>query len=194
MERQMMKTLDADRSRLATNQMNAILGPGYGNNDGAFSNPNGVNPSFGTVNSLDRMRKFFGMDNDSSRAREARDSRELFGLGEGLKENTKLTPSEIIQHRDSLMQLHNPNYVAPVDGVAPGAGMFSTPYVDSSFYDPPKPVAPPPSTALSGSFGSAANSATPYTPSYVPAPAPVQPPTPPRAPVSPFMNGPRRDF
>lgn len=193
MERQMMKTLNADRARLATNQMNAILGPGYGNSDGAFSNPNGVNSSFGTANTLDRMRSVFGLDDESSRAREARDSRELFGLGQGFKQNPKLTPSEL-QHRDTLMQLHNPNYVAPVDGATPSAGLFSTPYVDSSFYDPPKPVAPPPSTTLPGSFSSAASSSTPYTPSYVPPPAPVQPPAPPRVPVSPFMNAPRRNF
>lgn len=197
MERQILRSFNADRPKLATNQMNTILGPGYDNTDsGTFPNPNGLSPSFGTVNnSLEKnLRKALGMDNESAstRIRDARDSRELFGLGESFKTNPKLTPSEL-QRRDAFMQIHNPNYVAPVAGAVSGAGLFSTPYVDSSFYDPPKPVAPPPAATFPGSYDSPASSATPYTPSYVPPPPPAQPaPTP--APVSPFMNVPRRNF
>ncbi len=194
LERHLLKSFNADRAKLATNQMNLMLGPGYGSTDnGAFlPNANGISPSLGTVNPLERsLRKTFGMDNESgsARAREARDARELFGLGEGFRPNPKLTPSEL-QRRDAFMQIHNPNYTAPVEGATPGAGLFSTPYVDSSFYDPPKPV-PPPVATFPGSFGSAANSATPYAPSYVPPPAP---PAPAPAPVSPFMTVPRRNF
>ena len=195
MERQMMKSLDGDRSKLATNQMNTILGPGYGNTDGnVFRNPSSLSSTYGTAGSAGKsLRNLFGMDNDSAsaRARELRDSRELFGLGEGFRSNPKLTPSEL-QNRDAFMQIHNSSYAAPVDGAAP-SGLFSTPYVDSSFYDPPKPVAPPHSAFVSGNAGSAASSVTPYMPSYVPPPAPVQP-APAPAPVSPFISIPRRNY
>lgn len=194
MERHLLKSLNADEAKLATNRMNLMLGPGYGNPDGgAFPNPNGGSPAYGTANPQgNNLRKALGMDNDSTsvRAREARDTRELFGLGGGFKANPKLTSSEL-QRREAVMQLYNPNYIAPVEGAAPGAGSFSTPYVDSSFYDPPKPVALPPAAPFPGSPASAA---TPYAPSYVPPPpAPVKPaPTP--APASPFINVPRRNY
>jgi len=92
-----------------------------------------------------------------------------------------------------LMQIYNNNYVAPVDGTPPTSGGFSTPYVDSSFYDPPKPAPPTAAAVFSGSAASEASAAKPYTPAYVPPPPPPQPTARPD-PVSPFMNVPKRIF
>ena len=193
LERQMMRSFNADRSRQLTNQAGPIQGPGYSRTDGGlFVNPNGSKPSFGTISPVEnKWRKTFGSDIESAtaRAREMRDSHEFFGLGAALKPAPKLTTSEL-QSRDAFMQMVDGNYTPSVGGTAPSGGLFSP---DSSFYDPPKPVvAPPLPTTFPGSYGNPANSATPYTPSYVP-PAPVQAP-PPTAPVSPFMNLPRRNY
>ena len=83
------------------------------------------------------------------------------------------------------MQIYNPNYSPTASGATPSGGLFAP---DSSFYDPPKLTVVAPAAAYP------ANSATPYTPNYIPPPAPPVPTTPAPAPVSPFMNIPRRNY
>lgn len=72
--------------------------------------------------------------------------------------------------------------------------IFSSPYVDSSFFDPPKPTVPAPVATLGGGLGGSSLGAV-ATPSWAPAPNPA--PETARSvtmPSSPFMNLPRRNF
>lgn len=193
MELRLSEALNRPGPRGPTNQAGSFLTPAYGNSDpGAFPGLNGSGQPFGTAPGKG-LNRLFGESSSAKRARESMDNKELFGLGQPSKFGSKLTQSEL-QRRDSLMQIFNPNYVAPVEGAAPAPGNFSTPYVDSSFYDPPKPVVPSPTFLHSPASSSASSAGATYVPSYVPpAPAPVKP-TPPPAPSSPFMNVPRRNF
>ena len=188
LEREIYRTFNPARSALPTNRANTILGPGYNHSDGSvFPSPGGGRSAFATANPLENaLRRSLGMGGDSGadRAREMRDGRELFGLGEGSRSGQKLTPSER-QHRDAFMQIYNPNYSPSASGATPSGGLFAP---DSSFYDPPKLTVVAPAAAYP------ANSATPYTPNYIPPPAPPVPTTPAPAPVSPFMNIPRRNY
>lgn len=188
LERQIYKSFNPARTAAATNQANVILGPGYGRNEGGiFANPNGSSAAFGAMNPLESaLRKALGREGDS-RPREARDSRDLFGLGESYKPAARLTPSEI-QHRDAFMEIYNPNHTPTASGAAPSGGMFAP---DRSFYDPPKPIVTPPAPTVPGYYGSSPSSIKPYTPSYTP------PPLPPAAtptPASPFISLPRRNL
>jgi hypothetical protein len=193
MEREIYRSFNPSRSAALTNQSPTMFGPGYGKTEGGlFSSPIGGSAPFGTTSPLDSaLRKALGteVDSSSSRVRDMRDTRELFGLGDSYKPNTKLTPSEM-QHRDAFMQIYNPNYTPTASGAASSGGLFAP---DSSFYDPPKPVVALPSPAVSSGYGSSPNAITPYTPSYTPPPPPPQP-TPAPATVSPFMNMPRRNY
>ncbi len=196
MEREIYRAFNSSSSPQATNLAPAIVGPGYGGfgkSEGSlFSGPSYYSPGFNASGAQDSaLRRFLGADADSpaARARDARDARELFGLGEAYKPANRLTPAEI-HHRDSFMQIYNDNYTPTVSGSPSSGGLFSP---DSSFYDPPKPVALPSAPAMSVNPAASVSSVTPYTPSYVP-PAPAPAPQPAQTPASPFMSLPRRNF
>jgi hypothetical protein len=203
MERRMLESLDANQTPFSTGPDNAYSSPGYNPYNGK-SVPVGDSATSGTGNAFDRgLRSLLGTDTDSSADRSiSRDAADFFGLNNNaFKPATKLTESEL-QRRDAFMQIVNPNYTAPVAGATPGSGGFATPYVDSSFYDPPKMEAPKPvitpqptpplGGGLNGSAlgtGSTPSWSSPYTP---PPPVRVNP-TPPVS-ASPFMSIPRRTF
>ena len=199
LERQIYRTFNSGSSS-ATNRANAltgsgsIIGPGYGRNDGSLPTSPGGRSSFGIMNPLENnLRRALGIDGEgaaTARARDMRDSRDLFGLGETPGTANKLTPAEA-RHRDAFMQLYNPGFTPSAGGAVPGGGLYAP---DSSFYDPPKPMVAAPPTILPGTYGNAAGASTPYTPSYVPPVAPPVQVNPVLAPVSPFMNVPRRNF
>ncbi|MEY4385821.1 MAG: hypothetical protein RLY20_1104 [Verrucomicrobiota bacterium] len=202
-ERTLYKSSDSMRAAAMTNRFGVGVGPGLGARDATgFGAPgvstlNGVNPAVASsLNALSTAPKQLGQDTDAlgSKIRQMqnlRDSQEMFGFGESFKPG-KLSSAEL-QRRETLNKLYNPNYVAPVDGAAPGSGSFATPFgVDSSFYDPPKAA---PAVALPGlAAGPAASPVAGYAPpAYVPPPAPIEP-TRPKERSSPFMNISRRDF
>lgn len=193
LELRMMEAFNPATPRGLTNQSGAILSPTFGHSDpGAFPGINSSSPAFGSAPVPGKsMEGLFGEPAGSQRARDAIESRQLFGFGQSAQFGSKPSAADL-RNRETFKAIIDANYVAPIEGAAPVPGTFSTPYVDSSFYDPPKPAITP--SLPKAMTGSAASPSSTYMPSYVPpAPAPVKP-TPPPAPASPFMNIPRRNF
>jgi hypothetical protein len=168
------------------------------------SNPNAPNDRFQDANEnpnlrgssdLERnLRNLVGhsspFDNNNNSSRSTAD---FFGLGENQAQKfNKRTDSEL-QRIEQFKQLYD--FGTRPEGVsAADASRFSNPYLESSFYDPPRAMAPAPSSLAGGSsaagasiFGGAPSAYTP--PSPAPAPAPVRTPAP-----SPFMSVPKRPF
>lgn len=200
MERRMLEALDANQTPFSTSPDNANNYPGYNPYNGKTvlgSDPTGAGSTFERS-----LRSLFGTDTGLSADRSiSRDAADFFGLNNnGFKPATKPTTSEL-QRRDAFMQIVNPNYTAPVAGAAPVNGGFSTPYVDSSFYDPPKMEAPKAVVAPAQPLGGGLNGSTlgsgavpSWSPSYTPPPPPVRVSPAPQVPTSPFMSIPRRTF
>lgn len=148
------------------------------------------------------IRRAFGLDTSGSAGRASVDAANFFGFNNGYKPPAKLSDAEL-QRAEDFKKILDFNNTRP-DVTAPLADSpFASPYVDSSFYDPPKPTAPvltpTPSAAANGnSLNGSLSENTVTTPWWSPATQPT-PPTPPPArampaPVSPFMNIPRRNF
>ena len=186
MERWIMQTIESG-SGGGTNQPNG--GPVTGS---AFMDGK---DGLGTVNGRPdylkkELLKVFHLDADS--VAKERASSELFGLGTGFGQEQKVSPAEM-QRRDAFMEMMDPNYAKTPEDVARSGGAFATPYVNSSFYDPPKQVVAPASTAFTSPSTVAAPAADLWKSSFVqppPAPKPVAPP----APTTPFINIPHREF
>lgn len=181
-ERMLRESFDKSHGLLATNQMG--FGPGRNGMAGGSPIYSPANP--------DGQQRTLGMDTDSASSklrelREAQDAREMYGLGGGFG-GPRLTASEL-QRRDQIMQLYNPNYTPQVPGAIPAPGVFSTPYVDSSFYDPPKAAPAVPVLAPSAPVLPPVN----YAPAFAPQPEPEKPAFAPAS-SSPFMTVPRRNF
>jgi hypothetical protein len=159
---------------------------------GTLPNPNSA--LLGTPPEYDQgLRRMFGWD-DASDARRAPVADDLFSLGAGSKPFTKFTDAEI-QRREEYMRILDYNNSRPADA-GKVANAFATKYVDSSFYDPPKPpAAPAPAvTGLGGGLngGTVGLGGSSWTPAMTPPPPPKPQPAP--APPSPFMTIPRRGF
>jgi hypothetical protein len=181
-ERALRDSYDRARSPILTNQS----GLGSGRIGLLGGNPL-LSPA--QASSLQRA---LGMESDSTGSklremRDALDSREMFGLGNGFG-GPKMTPSELMR-RDQMMQLYNPNYTPRTPGTLASPGGFSTPYVDSSFYDPPKPT--PAAPALAPVVVSPPSVG--FAPAFAPPPEPERPAAV-LAPATPFMGVPRRNF
>jgi hypothetical protein len=171
--------------------------PGYVNATGGKPGElDGSSPFRGNLNSYETsLRKAFGMDPESSAAR-ARESADRFGIQQNFMPPPKPTAAEL-QRAEEFKQILDFNNTRPADAGTHAEGVVSTPYIDSTFYDPPKPALPTPAipsastlggTLSGGTLGSGASAAwsQPVTP----------PPPPPKAspPPSPFNTGPRRGF
>ena len=178
MERALRDSYDRSRNPLLTNQ------PGFGPGRGGLL---GGNPILRPAQP-NAFQRTLGTEADSSAAklREAMEAREMFGLGGGFG-GPKLTPLEL-QRRNQMMELYNPNYTRPEPGALPAPGVFSTPYVDSSFYDPPKAAAVAPAPAPV-----AVAPTVNFSPAFAPPPEPSRAAALP-APATPFVTVPRRNF
>ncbi len=138
------------------------------------------------------LRKVFGLD--AKPDLRDRGAQESSGFGDGFNQSSdaKLSADEF-QRRESFMKNLDPNYVPAPAGSTVGGGGFSTPYVNSSFYDPPKAAPVVSASAISSTPGVTAVQPDLWKASFV-QPAPVAKSEPAPAPVSPFMNAPRRSF
>lgn len=159
------------------------------NNDGAPGRES-LNPADNLLRK--ELRKVFGLD--AKPGLRDRGAQESSGFGDGFNQvsDARITADEF-QRRESFMQNLDPNYVPAPAGSTAGGGGFSTPYVNSSFYDPPKAAPVVSASAISSTPGVTAVQPDLWKASFV-QPAPVAKPEPAPAPVSPFMNSPRRSF
>jgi hypothetical protein len=190
MERRFMEATEG-RSVSATNQVN-IGGPGAGL-------PGWANSTAPGMTQMEKdFRQALGMEPNPMAVAVPGTAGSLVPPGSF----QTVTPSQAeMQRREAFMQILDSNNSRPA--AKPGsieANPFATRYVDSTFYDPPKPVAPPPVTppasmglgaGLDGSSLAGQSASIWSTPPPV-----VQPPVRSVAPpVSPFGGGaPRRTF
>jgi hypothetical protein len=195
MERRYLELQDQRRTE-ATNSMNA---PAWSLGANPYqSTLGGLVPGLVTPNSaggatdLERgLRQVL----TGSEIPQSKSGDDLFGMNNGYRPPSKLTDAEI-QKRDAYMQILDYNNTR--GDVKSSSGSFSTRWVDSSFYDPPKLPTPTPAAtpSLGGSLSGGTvspNMASTWTPTITP-PPPVKPlPAPTSA--SPFISPrPRNSF
>jgi len=123
------------------------------------------------------------------------DATDFFKFNNGYKAPDKPTAAEL-QRVEELKRLYDFNNTLPETATSGSDPMFSSPYVDKAFWDPPQPAFPSTtaSTLNGGLNGASLGSAT--TPAWTP-PTPSPAPEASRSvstPASPFMNIPRRNF
>lgn len=185
MERWVIQTLAAGQGTNNAPVASAVNSVFSENN---YGQPGELNPNTGNNLLKQELRKVFGLDKESVARDRNQGASELFGLGAA----PKITQAEF-QNREAFMQNLDPNYVPAPAGASQSGSAFSTRYVNSSFYDPPK-VAPAVPTPAASSYPSAASGQADLWKTTFQQPTPVATPPPPAPPVSPFLNSPGHRF
>jgi len=201
MERAYMDALDATWSAMRTNGSGQVQSSDFigGYRPGGFGgtpNPTPGNSLPGSMNQAEEsIRRAFGMDpgTDGSRPTDATD---FFKFNNQFTAPNKPTDSEIqraAQYRQ-ILDFNNPLSDSSVPNAPGVSSPFSSPYVDSSFFELPQRAAPMPAATLGGDLsGSTLSGAvlpawSPPVASPDPAPITAAPTT------SPFFTSPRRNF
>jgi hypothetical protein len=161
-----------------------------GQSPGAFGNP-----TMTAVNQMEKsLRNLLGTDTSGSGSSRAMKGAEFFGFKEYGAPASKPTSYEL-ERIEQFKQILDFNNTRPATATTTADGNYGSPYLDSSFYDPPKPVASTHAPSLMGSSSSAGSSVgSPAAPAWSSPPAPAPAPAARPAPPSPFITITRPQF
>lgn len=185
---------EAAQSPAISNQYSQPVASPYGSEPGSmFTGFDSRSPFMAQASPLEtELRRALGWDPTTGNPRAA-EATDFFKFNNGFKAAGKPTAAEL-QRVEDFKQILDFSNIQP-DASTPNTDhMFSSPYVDHSFFDPPKPPVSAPAATLGGGLAGASIGAS-TAPSWTsPAPPPAEPAKSVTAPSSPFMNIPRRNF